>query len=754
MIRSDNKTNHIQEIGLLLIILITIFSSCKSDQKENKKLVDHSLQEWIVSYDFQEGNQSMVSFFNQLKKQQGFNKRENLFSRNSMKRKGIFKTASYLLYTGKTKEAIDEINNIKQNKLNKKQLIKLKQLLGIAYMRLGEQENCIANHNHQSCIIPLQKNAIHTIENGSRNAIKIYKELLEINPEDYGSEWLLNLAYMTLGEYPDHVPKKHLIPFPSYNKNNENKLFEDIAPGLGLDEISLSGGSIMEDFNNDGFLDVMNSSWQVEGHFNYHVNNGDGTFSNKTKDANLEGTFGGLNMLQADFNNDGLTDVLILRGAWHRSDGSIPNSLLKNNGDNTFEDVTVKAGLLDFYPTQNAVFSDFNNDGFLDLVFAVESIKNSFENAKQLQFYSNNKNGTFTNITESIPLEIKKMIYIKGLTVGDYNNDDKPDIYISAMHGENILLKNTTEKSSTNFTFEDVSSVSKTQEPKRSFPTWFWDYDNDGWLDIFVADYGSIDRSNSVSEIAQALKGKKTNIHPRLYKNNKDGTFSEISEQAQLDQPTYSMGANFGDIDNDGLLDLYLGTGTPNFKSIYPNRMYQNKGEDKFEDITMQSGTGHIQKGHGIAFGDIDNDGDQDILAEMGGAANGDVFQNSLFQNKGNNNHWITLLLEGVESNRSAIGTRIKIIIIENNTEREIHRVVSSGGSFGASSLQQEIGLGQAEKIKQVEVHWPKTGKTQTFKNIPRDKKVKIIENNSKYTILESKTIQFKKMESSRHDHH
>ena len=121
------------------------------------------------------------------------------------------------------------------------------------------------------------------------------------------------------------------------------------------------------------------------------------------------------------------------------------------------------------------------------------------------------------------------------------------------------------------------------------------------------------------------------------------------------------MGCDFGDLDNDGWLDFYVGTGSPSLRSVMPNRMFRNAGGRFFEDVTTSGGFGHLQKGHGVAFGDFDNDGDQDIYAVLGGAYTGDVFQNVLFENPGHGNHWITLLLEGVQSNRAALGTRIRI---------------------------------------------------------------------------------------------
>jgi hypothetical protein len=189
-----------------------------------------------------------------------------------------------------------------------------------------------------------------------------------------------------------------------------------------------------------------------------------------------------------------------------------------------------------------------------------------------------------------------------------------------------------------------------------------------------------------------------------------------------------TMGLNFGDLDNDGWLDFYLGTGSPDFGALIPNRMFRNAGGRLFQDVTAAGNFGHLQKGHAIAFGDVDNDGDQDVFAQMGGAYPGDQAFSALFQNPGGANHWVTLQLEGVRSNRSAIGARITVVLETKAGRRVLHRTVGSGGSFGASPLRREIGLGEAQRIESVEVFWPATGLTQTVRRLKLDHRYRIRE--------------------------
>ena len=217
----------------------------------------------------------------------------------------------------------------------------------------------------------------------------------------------------------------------------------------------------------------------------------------------------------------------------------------------------------------------------------------------------------------------------------------------------------------------------------------------------------------NVGDIASDYLGQQTPAERvRLYRNNHDGTFKDVTRDAKLYKVLHSMGSNFGDLDNDGFLDFYLGTGDPDLTTVVPNRMFRNAEGKFFQDVTTSGGFGHVQKGHAVAFGDIDNDGDQDVYEVMGGAYEGDTAHNVLYLNPGHGNNWITLKLEGVKSNRSAIGARIKV----TTSDRAICKTVCTGGSFGCSPLRQEIGLGKATEIKQIEITWP-SGLVQVLNN-------------------------------------
>ncbi len=229
---------------------------------------------------------------------------------------------------------------------------------------------------------------------------------------------------------------------------------------------------------------------------------------------------------------------------------------------------------------------------------------------------------------------------------------------------------------------------------------------------------------------------------PRLYRGDGKGGFEEVTERVGLARVSLPMGANFGDLDNDGFPDFYLGTGYPDYDGLIPNVMFWNRGGERFVDVTTAGGFGHLQKGHAVAFADLDNDGDQDVFEQMGGAYYGDAFGNVLYENPGFGNHWLKVKLLGVESNRSAIGARIRAEFEDGELRRAVHRDVRSGGSFGCSSLTQHLGLGRARKVDVLEVHWPKTGRTQRFRDLPVDRLVVIVEDEEELRLVEERSFR------------
>ena len=590
--------------------------------------------------------------------------------------------------------------------------------LAIAYLRLGEQENCLRNHTTNSCLLPIRDDGVHTLQEGSRRAIEHYTINLNKRPSDLGTRWLLNLAYMTLGEYPEGVPESWRIPPRVFDGDSGGiQRFRDVAPAAGVAAVGLAGGSAVEDFDGDGLLDIAVSSWGLRDPLRYFHNEGDGTFTEATTAAGLSGQIGGINLEQADYDNDGDVDLLVLRGAWMGEEGRMPNSLLRNNGDGTFADVTRRAGLFTLHPTHAAAFADYDNDGWLDLFVGNESGKRPHP----CQLFRNQGDGRFVDVAPAVGVD--HVGFVKGVAWGDIDNDGLIDLYVSQFYRENVLYRNLGD---TPAGWRFAATV-VAPGPTESFPTWFWDYDNDGWLDLFAGGYNMDD----LGDMARAYLGEEfTADHAHVYRNDGDGTFTEVTESlGSFGQVILAMGANYGDLDNDGFPDCYVGTGIPDLRSLTPNRMLRNDGGARFLDVTTTGGFGNVQKGHGVSFADLDNDGDQDVFEVMGGAFEGDLYQNVLYENPGHGNRWLRLFPQGVQSNRGAIGGRVRVRAQRpDGSIRDIHHLIGSGGSFGANPLAPHLGLGDATELEFVEITWPATHQTQRWQGLKLDRAYRLRE--------------------------
>lgn len=594
----------------------------------------------------------------------------------------------------------------------------------VAYLRMGEAQNCCSSNNSQSCLLPIAGKGVHTKQAGSRGAIKCLTEALTSNPKSITAQWLLNIAYMTVGEYPDKVPARWLIPLSKYGGDFKMQPFYNAAPEMGLDYLGYSGSVIMDDFEGNGLLDLMISSFRMDGQLRYFHNNGDGTFAERTEQAGLHGEIGGLNIVTTDYNNDGKPDVVVLRGGWMNKSGHYPLSLLRNDGNGHFTDVTIQAGLLNMGPTQTAVAFDYNGDGLLDLFVGYESTNGDPVPCK---LFRNNGNGTFTDVSRECGLNIVR--FVKAAISADYTHSGRPGLYLSCYDGHNILLRNDgpagADKSpNAPWKFTDVSHTAGVDKQNKTFSCFFFDYDNDGWPDLYVNGYGQ-----QVADVAKDYLGQPTTAErSKLYHNNHDGTFTDVTQQMHLDKVMPGMGLNFGDLDNDGWLDFYVGTGNPDLATLIPKRMFRNHDGKYFDEVTTTGDFGHLQKGHGIAFGDINNNGQQDVFTVLGGAFEADTARDCLFINPGNKNHWITLMLTGTKSNRIAIGAEISVTVETASGERRMYRTVGPGGSFGNNPLRQEIGLGKARSIRDITIHWPASGVTQHLGALKMDAFYKISE--------------------------
>ncbi len=606
----------------------------------------------------------------------------------------------------------------------------MEEMLGVACLHKSEMDNDVYRNPGDRCLFPMRADLHYAQTASAAKAIQYFTKYLERKPDDFEVKWFLNLTYMYMGNYPAGVPQKYLLPLSSFGSSASSPSsesvgrFTDVAPQAGLNLFAMASGVIVDDFENNGRLDVVTSSYNACESMHYFHNNGNGTFTDQAAKAGLTDQMGvGLNIIQTDYNNDGCTDILVLRGAWEQVGER--KSLLRNNCNGTFTDVTKESGLAKpATNTQAGVWADINNDGFLDLFAGNETGPS--------QLFLNKGDGTFQDISHSAGID--RTSFAKGVVAADYDHDGYVDFYVTNASGSNFLYHN-----NHNGTFTEIAKQAGVQGTGRSFAAWFFDYDNDGWPDLFVNTYNV-----STEENLKTYLGLPYNTGTlKLYRNLGNGAFRDVTKETGLDKVYMPMGANFGDIDNDGYPDIYLGTGNPSYGALVPNVLLRNKEGKSFVDVTASSGTGELHKGHGVAFADIDNDGDEDIITSIGGAVPGDSHAFRLFENPGNGNDWISLKLVGVKANRAAIGARIKVNVKDQaGRTRSIYRTVGSGGSFGASPLQQHIGLGKSAQIMSVEILWPGGSTPQTFSNVGKDQFLEIKEFATEYTKLERRPVR------------
>jgi hypothetical protein len=595
-------------------------------------------------------------------------------------------------------------------------------LQGVTALRQGENDNCIMCRGESSCILPIAPSAVHANPAGSRLAVQHFTEYLDEFSRDLAGRWLLNLAHMTLGEYPDKVdPRFRLDLSQFFHSEFDIGKFRDVGHLVGVNRYNQAGGAIMEDFDNDGLLDIAVTSFDAATPMSLYRNSGAGTFEDRSREAGVTPQLGGLVCYQTDYNNDGFMDIFIARGAWCPQ--PMRPTLLCNNGKGGFIDVTQKAGLLDPVNSNAAAWADYDNDGWLDLFVGCENQTN--------RLFHNKGDGTFEELAAKAGVQGDPARYCKGCVWFDHDNDGYPDLFVNNMFETGHLYHNNRDG-----TFEDATTSLGIDGPKVGFSCWAWDYDNDGWLDLFATSY-----DRTLGDVVKGMLGQRHDrFSNRLYRNNLGQSFADLTQEAGLDMVFATMGSNYGDFDSDGWLDMYLATGEPTLGFLIPNRMLKNVGGKRFADITGSSRTGLLQKGHGVACGDWDRDGDVDLFAQTGGAFPGDKYHNVMFQNPGQGNHSLTVKLIGKKTNRAAIGARIKVVTAGENP-LTIHTHISSGSSFGANALQQTMGLAASKRVATLEIYWPTSKSTQVFHDVLADQAIEVTEFAASYRPLDWKPL-------------
>ena len=499
---------------------------------------------------------------------------------------------------------------------------------------------------------------------------------------------------------------------------------------------TMVGGVAVFDYDNDGLLDIfftngaaIPSLEKSDPSYSNRLfrNNGDGTFTDVTEKAGLQGIGYSMGAAAGDYDNDGSVDLYVT--------GVNRNQLFHNNRDGTFTDVTEKAGVGGIVPKLGKAWSvaagwfDYNNDGRLDL-FVVNYLNYSIKTAtlcvqqglpaycspSDFQgtpniLYRNNGDGTFTDVSEQSNIS-KYVGKGMGLAFADYDNDGFTDIFVSNDSFENYLLHNNRDGTFTNVALLAGVAYNAFGNAIAGMGADFRDIDNDGRPDIF--------------ETAMFGEG-----FP-LYRNLGEGQFQEVAATAGLSVLTSrstAWGAGVFDFDNDGNKDLFTANSDILDNSMelahrpfaLANQVFRNKGKLSFEDLSSKAGkTFSVPAPHrGAAFGDLNNDGRMDaVVTVLNGLP-------ELWMNRSpNHNHWIILKLVGVKSNRDGLGTKVKITTSLGTQYNQATTAVSYNSS---SDKRVHFGLGSAGVIDSIELTWP-SGIKQVLKDVKGDQILTVTE--------------------------
>jgi hypothetical protein len=530
------------------------------------------------------------------------------------------------------------------------------------------------------------------------------------------------------------------------NAKHGNRVFDNPYAKIMAGYTALGASASVADYDGDGYDDVFVTDSKLGGKNHLYHNNHDFTFTDVAESAGVANGNDDKNAtadsLWFDFNNDGKPDLLVVRFGH--------NQLFQNMGNGKFKDVSKAAGIDGYKNAITAIAFDYDRDGKLDLfvgsyfqpinIFKPDSPRffpESFETANNgggVTVYHNNGNGTFTDVTEKVGL--KTSGWTLDLGHADADNDGFDDLYVACDFGTDRFFHN-----NGNGTFTDITETAIGFDSKKGMNVDWGDFDNDGLLDIYV--------TNITDDYM-----REGNF---LWRNNGNLTFTDVSRETGTAETGWGWGAKFFDYDNDGWLDLYVVNGwvSAGKESYVPDifkmviqpgidfadarnwppmgdkslsgyekkKLFHNEKGQVFKDEAKRHGVDSIRDGRGVAIADFDNDGRLDMFVAN---ANGEPY---LYRNtEPTGNHWVQFALEGTKSNKTAVGAQVRL------TAGGMTRLqfISGGNSFaGQSSSRVHFGLGDATKIDQIEVRWP-AGEREVFTGLAVDKIQKIVEGSSR----------------------
>lgn len=476
--------------------------------------------------------------------------------------------------------------------------------------------------------------------------------------------------------------------------------FIKITTGAIVTDGGFGFGCAWGDYDGDGYIDLFVCNFpDVDGNqhdFLYH-NTTHGTFDRVTNVPMVNANAWATGASWGDYDNDGRLDLFVSRPG---NSGSGPNTLYHNQGGGKFQKIINGPMVTQSMTSHSGIWADFDNDGWLDVFVANFRPSGSTQPASDNYLYYNIEGTSFQ------PVSFGTKSLHNGdsfdCSAADFNNDGWIDLVVAQGVGtnqqNNLLYANTKSRT---FLLQ-TNSVVFTKLANSGSAAW-GDYDNDGFLDLFLSG------SNNSSQ------PETFNI---LYHNNGDGTFSWVTNSIVGQEAASSTGCAWGDYDNDGWLDLFVcrvGRYDVDFNVTNPenNCLYHNNGDGQFTKITTGSLVNESGYSFGCAWGDYDNDGFIDLFVSNGFVQTS--ANNFLYRNSGNSNHWINIKLEGTASNRAAIGAKVRVkATIGGQTFWQMREISGGSGHGSQNDMRAHFGLGDAEKIEVLKIEWP-SGIVQEF---------------------------------------
>ena len=538
-------------------------------------------------------------------------------------------------------------------------------------------------------------------------------------PDELRYRWMLRVLTLHAGQPETTIPKEFRLKVPPCPASPFQ--FRDVTDASGAGRMALGRGAAWGDFDNDGREDFLLGAERAP--FCLFRNRGDGTFEDVAARMRLTDSVGlGCYASQfIDYDNDGFQDIFLTSNGWG---GGGRLFLFHNDGGKHFVDVTESAGLAAPVNAFGSSWADYDNDGRVDLAVATGIIDP--EGGDRIRLYHNEGSGIFHEVGEQAGLT-QRARWIS-LTWGDYDGDGRQDLLATSYDAGPFLFRNLG-----NGHFENVSVQAGVRTQIAAYTPVFLDYDNDGKLDFFVCTYPGGELTVKTM-IEAKISGARVPPPSRqlLFRNNGDGTFRNVTEEAGLTGWYGGMSTQAGDFDNDGFDEITIGTGNPALDWAEPKPLFHNDGKGRFTDIGESSGLVHFGMLHGTALADYDDSGNLSLLGSFGGFYWGSRETSRLYRNLGSGNNSLEIRLVGTRSNRDAIGAKVSAL----DGKHRVFKWVNGGNGFGChNSRVVHLGLGREKHVNELQIDWP-SGLRQSFQSVSAGQRIEIIEGKSGFRSL------------------